>query len=865
MKSMKRVWVLLSVWLAFGGLSAGWAQPKKEDPKRRKRNRMVPVKVTPSGVTVLKSKTKTTPRVNPVGKRTLGYYPRGKNKKLKIPKDVVEFTGNFKKEYKCMKLPLNLKINFDLRGANLEEVTKFMSCIIGKNFLIADASAKGKQLTILAPTKITVYEAYKAFIAALNFNGLTVVDDGTFMRIISKKTMQNDLTPILPLGSRIPDDARVITRFISPKHVPVSEIKTLMEQFKSTDGKILEYPPTNSLIVTDTAQNIQRLLKLLRIIDVPSGKEKIWLRPLEHVVAEEMKDLLNKIFDTDKKKTTTTPTRRPTVTYRYRYRYRRPTPTQTTTQYQAPQAVQVSKIVADARTNQLIIIATRQSYLKIDKLIRKLDVPLPEDASIHIYHLENANAEDVAKALAELSKKTTTSSRTTKNVKGKKPTTSSTTPSATLLGDVKITAYKPSNSLIIEASRKQYVAVKSLIEKLDVRVKQVYVEAIIMEITTDRSGQFGFSANGGWLFNYQGETIPLLGAFGGLGLTNIDLNQLNSGGLGFGLQGPTKTVTTGGNTSTAITLSIPTFGFLLQMIQKNSDVNVLSTPHILTMDNEKAEIQVGRKIPYQAQSITGLGSLGLLGGSTTGTNLSGLTGALGSLGTLSNVKTTDVDLTLSIKPQVNESNFVRLDIEQKIDEVDSLDPFLGPTVSKRHITNKVVVKDQQSVVIGGLMKDKEAKGVNKIPFLGDIPILGLLFRQTTKTVEKKNLILIITPYIIRDPSDLNRIHRRKMEEVRRFTEKIALRRKEYMGFIDFDKKHGVLEEIRQLVEAMRKERLLIERAKLEGQDVDNIGDPETHDLEYDPFRPRNKRRTGDRKSPKPEPIKVKPEVIDLDN
>ncbi|MCA9522029.1 MAG: type II secretion system secretin GspD [Myxococcales bacterium] len=855
--------MLLLVWLAVGIAPGVGAQPKKEDPKRRKRV-VRTVKGTPKGVTVLKSKSKTTPRVNPLGKRTLGYYPRGRNKKLKVPKDVVEFTGNFKKEYKCIKLPLNLKINFDLRGANLEEVTKFMSCITGKNFIVADGSAKSKTLTILAPSKITVYEAYKAFLVALNSNALTVIDDGTFLRIINKKTMQNDLTPIIPLGQRLPDDARVVTRFISPKHVPVSEIKTLMEQFKSTDGKILEYPPTNSLIITDTAQNIRRLLKLLKIIDVPSGKERIWLRPLEHVVAEEMKDLLAKIFDTDKKKTPTPTRRRPTITYRYRYRYRRPTQTQQTTQYQAPQAVQVSKIVADARTNQLIIIATRQSYLKIDKLIRKLDVPLPEDASIHIYHLENANAEDVAKALAELSKKTTTG-RTTKNVKGKKPQTNTTVASATLLGDVKITAYKPSNSLIIEASRKQYVAVKSLIEKLDVRVKQVYVEAIIMEITTDRSGQFGFSANGGYLFNYQGDQIPLLGAFGGLGLTNIDLNQLNSGGFAAGLQGPTKSVTTGGNTSTAITLSIPTFGFLLQMIQKNSDVNVLSTPHILTMDNEKAEIQVGRKIPYQAQSISGLGSLGLLGGSTTGTQLGGLTSALGSLGTLSNVKTTDVDLTLSIKPQVNESNFVRLEIDQKIDEVDSLDPFLGPTVSKRHITNKVVVKDQQSVVIGGLMKDKEAKGVNKIPFLGDIPILGLLFRQTTKTVEKKNLILIITPYIIRDPSDLNRIHRRKMEQVRKFTEQIAVRRKEYLGFIDYDKKHGVLEEIHQLVMAMRKERLLIERAKLEGQDVDNIGDPETHDLEYDPFRPRNKRRRGDRKRLQPEPIKVKPEVIDLDN
>lgn len=815
-----------------------------------------PLRVTRSGVTVISTKGKNTPRVKKVGTRTPVYYSkkRGKNK---VPKDVVEFTANFKKQYKCQRLPLNLKINFDLREAPLDEVTKFISCITAKNFIIAEDLSKGKKLTILAPRQITVYEAYKAYLVALSANGMTIVAEGQFLKIIKKASAITEVTPIIPPGKFVPNDSSVVTRFISPKHIPASEIKTLLEQFKGKEGKILEYPPTNSLIVTDTAVNIRRLLKLIRIIDVPSGKERIWMRPLEHVGASPMKEILEKIFDTGKKKPkTTTTTNRRYIRYRYR---RQVSTTSQTSKYTAPQAVQVSKIVAEDRTNQLIIISNRQSYLKIDRLIRKLDVPLPEDSSIHIYHLENASAKDVATALSSLAgkKKTTTTTR------GKKPAPKPTNQaaSATLLGDVKITAYEPSNSLIIEANRKQYVAVKNLVQKLDVRVKQVYVEAIIMEITTDKDRKFGIGANGGHVFNIGGEQVPLMAAFGGLGLSNINLQQIAGGGLGLGLQGPQAEVKTGTNTSTAVTLAIPVYGFLLQMIQTNSDVNVLSTPHILTMDNEVAEIQVGRRIPYQSQSLSGLGTLGLLSGST------GTTNPLSSLGSIGSVKTVDVDLTLKIKPQINESDFVRLEIDQKIDEVDRESDSLGPTVSKRRIKNKVIVKDQQPVVIGGLMKDLETKGVSKVPFLGDIPILGILFRQTTKRIEKKNLLLVITPYIIRDPQDLKRIHQKKMEQIRLFSDKIAVRRKEYEGFIDFGKKHGLLEEIHQLVIQARKERLMLEKAKLEGQDIDTIGDPDTHDISYDPFKIRRKKgkkmKQGTTKKDE-RTIKVKPEIIDLD-
>jgi general secretion pathway protein D len=366
---------------------------------------------------------------------------------------------------------------------------------------------------------------------------------------------------------------------------------------------------------------------------------------------------------------------------------------------------------------------------------------------------------------------------------------------------------------------------------------------------------------------------------GGLGMSGIDLQQLQKGGIAMGLQGPLLDVSTGstGNSSTAGTLNIPSYGFLIQAIQTNSDVNVLSTPHILTMDNEEAEIVVGKQIPYQASSAGGLSSLlsgygtaaGLLGGSTgattgthTATNPLSTLGGYGGLGSLggygSYVQRIDVDLTLKITPQISESNFVKLKIQQSIDDVESLDTTLGPTTSKRKVTNTVVVRDQQPVVIGGLIRDIEVKGVDKVPFLGDIPVIGMLFRKSAKKVEKRNLLMVITPYIIEDPSDLRRIHEQKMDEMHQFAEYMATKQKEYEGGIDYRKKTGILEDMDRTLERARKDREMLDATRAE--DVDQVGPAATHDLEYDPFATSGTQDEGEVEEPpaKPAPAEAKP-------
>jgi len=293
------------------------------------------------------------------------------------------------------------------------------------------------------------------------------------------------------------------------------------------------------------------------------------------------------------------------------------------------------------------------------------------------------------------------------------------------------------------------------------------------------------------------------------------------------------------------TLSIPTFGFLLQAIASNSDVNIISTPHILTLENEEAEIQVGKRIPYQSTTFggfPGMGNLGALASQMGGSSSSAALSALGGMGMggyggfgggMGTVQFVDADLTLKIKPQVNESNFVRLEIEQSIEDVESIDRTLGPTTSKRKVSNAVVVRDEQPVVIGGLIRNSESEGVDKIPFFGDIPVLGILFRKSATLKEKKNLLMIIVPHIIRDPSDLQRVHTERVAEIRKFNEFLDRRKAEIEGKHDYRKKHGALEEIRRVVgERQEQARILMELERR--QDVDILGDPESHRLDFDP-------------------------------
>lgn len=766
--------------------------------------------------------------------------------------ETVTFKTNFQGDERCVAMPLNAKVTLDFEEAPLWDVVKFIACITQRNYIVAANMKAGKSITILSTTKVTVYEAYRAFLSALDVNGLTVVPAGPFYKIVETAKAKSEPVPLYGGRDAVPDEDRLVTRIVPLRYIDVKTLEPVVSKFKTGAGDITSYPPGNSLIITDLGRNVNRILQFIAELDVPTGKEKIWVRPIQYASAAEMANLVTTLFG-DKAGGKGTATTRAPAAGQPAGNQPQVAPTEGA-QIEGP--ISVSKVIADERTNSLIIVATPAAYLRIDQLLRRMDAPIEGEGQIHIYYLENAAAEDIASTLQALA-----SGTAARKGGGKGGGTAPASPApaagggaASLFsGEVRITAHKPTNSLVIEASLKDYLSIKRVIQQLDVRRKQVYVEAVIMEISSNKDRKVGISGSGGTSFNIGGNSVPLLLGMGGLGISGLDMNQLNKGGLAIGLTGPLVDVATGttGSSTTAGALALPSYGFLIQAFQSNSDVNILSTPHILTMDNEEAEIVVGKQIPYQASSLGGnltglLSNTGLLGGAlggttgtTTGTSALGglatsLLGGYGGYGMGAYVQRIDVDLTLKITPQISESNFVRLQIQQQIDDVEALDASLGPTTSKRKVSNTVVVRDQQPVVIGGLIRDIEVTGVDKVPFLGDIPVLGVLFRKTAKRTEKRNLLMIITPYIIEDPSDLRRIHEQKMEEMRQFAEYMATRKKELEGAVDYRKKTGVLEDIRRTMDRVRKDRELLEQSRFE--EVDRVGPAETHDLDYDPFQ-----------------------------
>lgn len=778
--------------------------------------------------------------------------------------DVIEWKTNFEQGIKCKKLPLDAKIRLDFNEITLGDLTKFISCVTEQNFILTGGANRNATVSILSPRPVTAYEAYKAYLSALEANGLTIVPNGNFLEIVPSAEARTEGAPIYGVGAAGPNTDQLVTRLLQLDHVQAEEILPVMEKFKSKAADITIYAPTNTIIITDTGANIRRMLRLIKELDVPVGKERIWIRPVIHTTAAEVVALLEQIIgDTGGSAAAAAP-QRPT-------RARRTRPGQPPQPAATPSSVvgdggggdltsvSVTKMIADERTNSVIFVATRTAYLQVDRIIRKLDVAIPGEGSYHVHALENADAEEVASTLSSLTSGTarTGSARTGRTAAPAAGGTAAAAPAGAaglFEGEVKITAYAPTNSLLIESTLKDYLSLQKIIRELDVRRRQVYVEAIVMEVSTNKDKSVNLSGSGGTLLDVDGNSLPLLFASGGLGLDiNGALSTLNAGGGAIGLQGPIEQVSTGSDAG-AGSFSLALFGFTLRALQTTSDVNVLSTPHILTLENEEAEIQVGRRQPYVTTS-TGLGSLGGLGslaglgglgglGGTTGTSglggLGGLGGALGSLGGLGrNFQYVDVDLTLKIKPQVNASGFVRLEIDQQLDDIEG---FVGgsssdggaPVTSKRKVNNVVVVRDGQPVVIGGLMRDKETESVSKIPFLGDIPLIGLLFRRTSRQVEKSNLLMIIIPHVVSDPSDLKRIYEQRREEYREMARMMAERRKEFEGELDYRKKTGLLHDIHVAVQKARAERELRERAVFDGSEVDRVGPPETHDIEYDP-------------------------------
>lgn len=627
------------------------------------------------------------------------------------------------------------KVNLDFTDADISDVVKSISEITGKNFIL-DERVRGK-ITIISPSPVSVEEAYQAFISALEVKNFTVVRIGKINKVVPKRDAKQMPISTVSDDYRTPYGDAFITRLIPIKYIRAEEIVQSLKSLASPDGLLSAYGPTNTLIVTDSASNIRRLMTIIRRLDKKVFQEQIEVVPLKYANAIDMANKLTQIFPVQKGGAGGAPT---TFTTRRR--------SGSSSDVEGKQII--SNIIPDERTNSLIVMANTQGLLQVKQFIAKLDTVLDQPTGkIHVHYLENASAEELS---ATLSGVAAAGHKGGKGGSPAAPAISNAPPAAGELfgGDIKVTADIPTNALVIISSNQDYEALKPVIYKLDIPRRQVFVEAMILEVTMNPKLNVGFSSVAGGNAGGIGGNTTIFGGLNPMGAIFPD--AAGNGGI-FGFRGKTIPINIGGKT-----VDVPIYGAVFNALQTNDVLNVVSTPNIMTMDNKEAEIVVGDRVPFPTSA-----SQPTL---TAGAPI------------LQQIQREDVATILRITPQVNESNYVTMDIYQEVSEVTANNPTLGATTSQRKAKTTVVASDGQTIVIGGLIKDKETKGVSKVPLLGDIPLLGWFFRSTINEKKKINLIIYITPHIIHSALDAEKVSRDQNRRMRESIQRAHLKEPE---------------------------------------------------------------------------------------
>lgn len=701
----------------------------------------------------------------------------------------------------------NYKVAFSLEDADLAELVRVISQLTGKRFIFG-GKVKNIKASVYSPQKVTVAEAYQAFLSILETNKLTVVPHGRFLKIVDTDAVASSGTPVYGATQGAPAEDRYVTRMHRLGHISADDAANVLGKFKTKEADITVYGPGNMVIITDTGSNIRRMMQILEEIDVGSSGDQVFIEPIHYSSAQEMEKRINELFDV-KGGGASGPASSP-----------KPGGGSTTASTPAVGAMHVAKIVSDDRSNSLIIVSTEPAYLKILELIRRLDVPQTGEGEIHVLPLQHADATELTKTLNDIITGAGGGAAGAPAGGGRPaqaPAPAAGAQPGIFEGGVRVSADKATNSIVITSSLRDYAQLRAVIDRLDQARRQVFIEAVIMDLQLKRSDTFGVSFHGGAPFQFDQPNDSVV--FGGNKILNTispvptDPDALQ--GFALGVRGPGIS---GSQNFLGTGISIPAFGTFIQAIARTGDTDLLSTPHILALDNEDAEINVGDNVPLQTNQ--GLGSLaGLAGAAPGAAGAAGGLGALGALGGLGGfgsfgVPRQDVGTKIKIKPHLNDSNEVRLDLTEEISEVGA---NVGGTsgafnISKRTATTKLVVQDQQTVVIGGLIRNVIGRSEEKIPVLGDIPVLGALFRKRTNQNEKRNLILVLTPYIIRNQQDLRTVFERKMQERQEFLDRyfVFSETSEYKPPKDWSRTNGLVEDIRQSYFAVEEKKRLDE-------------------------------------------------------
>lgn len=635
--------------------------------------------------------------------------------------------------------------NFDFPNADISTVISSISELTGKNFII-DPSISGK-ITIMAPTKITVAEAYQAFLSALAINGLAVVPSGKFLKIKPAKQAQADSE--IYSGSYTPDMDQMITRVIQLKFIQAKDVNQFLKPLASREANFLAYEPTNTIIISDYGSNISRMIQIIERIDVESFNEQMAVIPIKFAKATDMSSMIDKIINKGSQR----------GGGGRLSRLRRMQPQNDTNQA-------LSLVTPDERTNSIIVVGSQGGIARVKKLVSQLDfeIGLDESGGVHVYYVKYGEAKLIAATINGIKERGRGGREARGNLRS--PVGGSTTGSQGMFGDdVKVTADEQTNSLVISASKQDYDIILSLISKLDVPRDQVFVEAVIMEMEVTDAMSYGVNI---------AQLMPGTGGAGRAGFFGNNVMDIvdvtKSDGLVLGFASGEDVQVTLPNQQTKTVKSL--MGFL-NFLKSITNTNILSTPQILALDNEEAMIEVGEEVPVAQSSSVVAGGI-----------------------QNNSVEFKDATIKLTITPYISpDKETIRLKIDQSIKQVskrivaapDLANAAIG--LSKRNMKSNVVVRNGDTVVLGGLLKDQDAPSVKKVPLLGDIPILGWLFKTKQTDTQKLNLMIFLTPRIVSTKSDARDLSDLKLRERLQFI-------KDNMGGVDA---HG------RIVEKIRKE------------------------------------------------------------
>ena len=574
----------------------------------------------------------------------------------------------------------------NLKNADIREFVTQVSTITGKSFII-DPRVKGN-VTVISSASITAPGVYELFLSVLRVHGYAAVPNGDVIKIVQQVLAKQSSNPRDFFNNQASEE--LITSVIPVRNSPAADLVKILRPLIPQYGHIAGIDSPNALIISDHAENVARMAKMIERIDV-SENQTIEIINLNEAWVEDMVELLKEIA-----------------------------PDQIGSSAKGPNKV---SIVGSARTNSLIVKGEKETVGKIVDLIKRLDVPANRSGSTQVVRLAHSDASEMAELLENI-------------INTEKAAGNENTVKASIQADEAL------NALVIRAAPSTMLEIKDIIEKLDLRRLQVLIEAAIVEVTADFSRQLGtelFVAN----TSPNNKTIPI-----GLTAPSGTLAQILQS-IALGTQQPVDLGTAPLIAAGRENSNGTSFGIIIRALSGNGDVNLLSTPSITTMDNKEAKIVVGQNVPFRT-------------GST-------VTGSEGASNPFTTIQREDVGLTLEVTPHVHDGNLVRLEVHQVVSEVDpaSLNA-IGSAGSADLITNKreinttILVDNQEVIILGGLIRDKETISDSRVPILGSIPGLGLLFKSSAKSIEKQNLLVFLRPTILDSRPSISKVTNRKV-------------------------------------------------------------------------------------------------------